>query len=176
MADKASTEAARQRTDPSCMAAKLRHHLHPIKSIHRRFVEMNIQCLQWPTPKRVRKVRATLRTQAERLKDLIDESDHPSINYDPLRRKWSCGLYLSTATLYALLRRTMRCRDSLLDQVYEDHRRDLPTPLFRSGSTSGSARIDRTRNLSSVSRPRSNSGSSTRSQIRTSTRDSRRGG
>ena len=32
--------------------------------------------------------------------------------------------------LYALLRRTLSCRAPILDQVYEDHRRDQPAPLF----------------------------------------------
>ena len=93
-----------------------------------------MHCLQWPTPKARRKIKATKRTQAERLRDLIEESDHPIVTYDSTRKKWSCtncGLCLATAPLYALLRRTPTCRDPLLDQVYEDHRRDHPAPLFQ---------------------------------------------
>ena len=55
------------------------------------------------------------------------------MTFDPMRRRWTCmhcGIYLPSGPLYALLRRTLDCRAPLLDQVYEDHRRDLPAPLF----------------------------------------------
>ena len=50
-----------------------------------------------------------------------------------MRRRWTCTncqLNLPTGPLYALLCRTQSCRAPILDQIYEDHRRDLPAPLF----------------------------------------------
>ena len=133
MADKAAKQAATERALPRYMSHRLKHNLHKIKAIQRRLVEINMHCLQWPLPKKTRKTKVTRRTQAERLRDLIEASDHPNLSFDPVRRRWSCtncGLCLATGPLYTLLRRSTECRDPLLNQVYEDHRRDHPAPLF----------------------------------------------
>ena len=50
-----------------------------------------------------------------------------------MRRRWTCThcqLNLATGPLYALLTRTFECRAPILDQVFENHRRDAPAPLF----------------------------------------------